>query len=79
MNWDGSRDQKTKRRQSARKQSLVSPLAPGKKKRRAGEEKRYADINRAVNEEEMSVVMRAGREAGLWRFQEAARHDGFNI
>jgi hypothetical protein len=27
LNWDGSRDQKTKRRQSARKQSLVSPRA----------------------------------------------------
>ena len=51
----------------------------GKKKRGSTEGKRYADINRAVNEEEMNVVVRAGREAGLWRFQEAARHDGFNI
>jgi len=51
----------------------------GKKKRGTGEEKRYADINRPVSEGEMSVVMRAAKEAGLWRFQEAARHDGFNI
>lgn len=51
----------------------------GKKRRGSGEEKRYADINRAVNEDEMSVVVKAAKEAGLWRFQEAARHDGFNI
>lgn len=51
----------------------------GKKRRGSGEEKRYADINRAVNEDEMSVVVKAAKEAGLWRFQEAAKHDGFNI
>ncbi len=51
----------------------------GKTKRGGGEQTRYADINRAVNEDEMSIVMRAAKEAGLWRFQEAARHDGFNI
>ena len=51
----------------------------GKMKRRNGEEKRYDDINRAVNEQEMGAVTKAAKEAALWRFQEAARHDGFNI
>lgn len=51
----------------------------GKAKRGASDEKRYADINRPVSDEEMNVVTRAAREAGLWRLQEAPRHDGFNI
>ena len=40
---------------------------------------RYTDINRAVTEEEVGKVTRAAREAGLWRFVEAAKHGGFNI
>ncbi|KAF2764923.1 pyruvate formate lyase activating enzyme [Teratosphaeria nubilosa] len=40
---------------------------------------RYADINRAVKMEEVDSVKRAGKEAGLWRFVEAAEHGGFNI
>ena len=40
---------------------------------------RYADINRAVTEEETGVVKKAARESGLWRFAEPARHGGFNI
>lgn len=40
---------------------------------------RYKDINRAVKDEEVSVVKKAAREAGLWRFVEAAEHGGFNI
>lgn len=51
----------------------------GKAKRGTSGEKRYADINRAVNEEEMGIVTKAAKQAGLWRLQEAARHDGFNI
>jgi putative pyruvate formate lyase activating enzyme len=42
-------------------------------------EVRYADINRPVNQEEVSSVKRAAEEAGLWRFVEPARHGGFNI
>ncbi|OJD40573.1 pyruvate formate lyase activating enzyme [Diplodia corticola] len=40
---------------------------------------RYKDINRAVKDEEVSIVKKAAREAGLWRFVEAAEHGGFNI
>jgi putative pyruvate formate lyase activating enzyme len=58
----------------------------GKRKRagpsRGGDEQkdvRYADINRAVTDEEVGVVSRAARDAGLWRFAEAAKHGGWNI
>lgn len=40
---------------------------------------RYADINRPVDLEEVASVMQAARDAGLWRFVEAAKHGGFNI
>ncbi|KAL2444135.1 hypothetical protein ABEF95_015147 [Exophiala dermatitidis] len=52
----------------------------GKPKRGSKDsEKRYADINRAVTHDEVSVVEKAAREAGLWRFVEPARHGGWNI
>jgi putative pyruvate formate lyase activating enzyme len=55
----------------------------GKEKRGAGGkrdgDKRYAEINRAITPEEVGVVQRAAREAGLWRFAEPARHGGWNI
>ncbi|RMZ77482.1 hypothetical protein DV738_g4390, partial [Chaetothyriales sp. CBS 135597] len=53
----------------------------GKAKRNAKEnaEKRYAEINRAVSDQEIGTVQKAARDAGLWRFAEAARHGGFNI
>ena len=40
---------------------------------------RYAEINRAVSLDEVKSVTDAAREAGLWRFVEAAEHGGFNI
>lgn len=40
---------------------------------------RYADINRAVDLKEVASVTQAAREAGLWRFIEAAKHGGFNM
>lgn len=40
---------------------------------------RYADINRPVTDSEVSSVKDAARDAGLWRFVEAAKHGGFNI
>jgi putative pyruvate formate lyase activating enzyme len=40
---------------------------------------RYADINRAVDLKEVASVTQAARDAGLWRFVEAAKHGGFNI
>ncbi|RMZ87269.1 hypothetical protein DV736_g5507, partial [Chaetothyriales sp. CBS 134916] len=53
----------------------------GKAKRGAKEdaEKRYAEINRAVSDQEIGIVQKAARDAGLWRLAEAARHGGFNI
>ncbi|KAJ9495301.1 hypothetical protein H2202_009329 [Exophiala xenobiotica] len=43
------------------------------------EEKRYAEINRPVNRDEIGIVQKAARDAGLWRFVEAARHGGWNV
>jgi putative pyruvate formate lyase activating enzyme len=58
------------------------PTAHVGKERRGSKnntERRYSEINRAVNEEEIGIVWKAARDAGLWRFAEAARHGGFNI
>jgi putative pyruvate formate lyase activating enzyme len=44
-----------------------------------GGEVRYADINRAVTAREISIVRAAAEEAGLWRFCDPPKHDGFNI
>jgi len=40
---------------------------------------RYEDINRPVDLKEVASVQQAAKEAGLWRFVEAAKHGGFNI
>ncbi|KAK3067016.1 hypothetical protein LTS18_001352, partial [Coniosporium uncinatum] len=40
---------------------------------------RYEDINRPVSMDEVSMVKKAAKAAGLWRFVEAAEHGGFNI
>lgn len=40
---------------------------------------RYNEINRPVHEHEVASVKKAAAEAGLWRFCEPARHDGYNI
>ena len=40
-------------------------------------EVRYADINRAASEEEVSSVRKAAEDAGLWRFVEATDHAAF--
>ncbi|KAI8261882.1 hypothetical protein K4K58_000997 [Colletotrichum sp. SAR11_239] len=44
-----------------------------------GEEVRYSEINRAVSDDEISSVRKAAEAAGLWRFCDPPRHDGFNI
>ncbi|KIX00046.1 uncharacterized protein Z518_10973 [Rhinocladiella mackenziei CBS 650.93] len=53
----------------------------GKEKRgsKASKDKRYAEINRAASHEEVGIVQKAARDAGIWRFAEAARHGGWNI
>ncbi|KAJ6262079.1 hypothetical protein Dda_2883 [Drechslerella dactyloides] len=49
----------------------------GKPVRGNPDEARYADINRAVTNEEVEAVKSAAREAGLWRFVEESRHESF--
>lgn len=51
----------------------------GKDRRGSSQEKRYSEINRPVNKDEIGIVQQAARDAGLWRFAEAARHGGWNI
>ncbi|KAH6659713.1 hypothetical protein BKA67DRAFT_25495 [Truncatella angustata] len=43
------------------------------------EEVRYAEINRAVTEQEVNSVRRAAERAGLWRFNDPPRHEGFAL
>ena len=50
----------------------AQPLSSNAKK-----EVRYADINRAVSDEEMSTVKQAAIDAGLWRFVEVSEHSAF--
>ena len=40
---------------------------------------RYEEINRAITEEEVSSVRRAAEDAGIWRFCDPPRHEGFNL
>jgi putative pyruvate formate lyase activating enzyme len=40
---------------------------------------RYQEINRPVNKEEISAVRLAAERAGLWRFCDPPRHDGFSL
>ncbi|PKS08843.1 hypothetical protein jhhlp_003452 [Lomentospora prolificans] len=42
-------------------------------------EVRYAEINRAVTDAEISSARRAAEMAGLWRFCDPPAHEGFNI
>lgn len=42
-------------------------------------EKRYSEINRAVTKDEISTVRKAAEAAGLWRFCDPPRHDGFSL
>ena len=46
---------------------------------KAEDAKRYGEINRPASSEEIGIVQKAARNAGLWRFAEAAKHGGFNI
>lgn len=40
---------------------------------------RYAEINRPVSEKEVLRVREVAEEAGLWRFCDPPRHDGFSL
>ncbi|KAA8636490.1 hypothetical protein SMACR_01795 [Sordaria macrospora] len=61
------------------KRSSGGEAAAGEKDEGKKEERRYAEINRAVKEEEVESVRKAAERAGLWRFCDPPRHDGFNI
>ncbi|KAM0476477.1 hypothetical protein ACHAPX_006391 [Trichoderma viride] len=61
-----------------------APAAEGEKKslnlpEDADEEVRYSDINRPVTSDEVSSVRGAAMGAGLWRFCDPPKHDGFAI
>jgi putative pyruvate formate lyase activating enzyme len=43
------------------------------------QEVRYAEINRAVSNQEISSIRQAAEDAGLWRFNDPPGHDGFAI
>ncbi|KAL8381205.1 hypothetical protein RB595_005472 [Gaeumannomyces hyphopodioides] len=62
-------------------QTVLAPSAtegPGDGKPGSGEV-RYADINRAITEGELSSVRKAAEAAGLWRFCDPPRHGGFHL
>lgn len=40
---------------------------------------RYKEINRHVTKDEILTVRNAAEKAGLWRFCDPPRHDGFSI
>jgi len=40
---------------------------------------RYDEINRHVSKDEISAVRKAAEQAGLWRFCDPPKHDGFAI
>jgi putative pyruvate formate lyase activating enzyme len=44
-----------------------------------GDGLRYAEINRAITDQEISSVRRAAEEAGLWRFCDVSEHGGFHL
>lgn len=40
---------------------------------------RYSEINRPVSQDEILTVRQAAEKAGLWRFCDPPKHDGFSI
>ena len=44
-----------------------------------GGEPRYADINRAASDREISSVRQSAEATGLWRFCDPPGHEGFNV
>lgn len=51
----------------------------GKLKGEGSEKIRYGDLNRPVSDEEVSIIRRAAMDAGLWRFNDPPKHEGFSI
>lgn len=48
----------------------------GKKK---GDKVRYEEINRPISDGEIKSVRQAAEEAGLWRFNDPPKHEGFAV
>ena len=63
------------------RRSAIAPTEPGGEP--MTEEKvatvRYEEINRHVSSDEVSAVRHAAEKAGLWRFCDPPKHDGFAI
>lgn len=57
----------------------VGKARRGKHETDGGDGTRYEDINRHIQKEELSVVRKAAEDAGLWRFNDPPKHDGFAI
>lgn len=64
------------KRTSGRSSEIVEPGGASQTSK-AKAEVRYADINRAVSDEEVISVRKAAEDAGLWRFVEATDHAAF--
>ncbi|CZR63229.1 probable pyruvate formate lyase activating enzyme [Phialocephala subalpina] len=60
------------------RRSTHEPSEPGGEASH-GETVRYEEINRHVRKEEVSAVRQAAEKAGLWRFCDPPKHDGFSI
>ncbi|KUJ06958.1 uncharacterized protein LY89DRAFT_661108 [Mollisia scopiformis] len=60
------------------RRSVPVPIEPGGEAK-PSESVRYEEINRHVTKEEVSAVRQAAEKAGLWRFCDPPRHDGFNL
>ena len=64
---------------NSHEQSLLTTVESGGGKRLRSGTFRYEDINRHVRPQEVSSVRKAAENAGLWRFCDPVRHEGFNI
>jgi putative pyruvate formate lyase activating enzyme len=67
-----------KPKRSPNRKNIVEPGGEPSSEETA-KEIRYQDINRPISDQELSSVKSAAKQAGLWRFVEAADHGGFNI
>lgn len=62
-----------------RAQSVTPTESGGEPMSNDADKVRYEEINRHVTKVEVSTVRSAAEKAGLWRFCDPPRHDGFNI
>ncbi|EEA28873.1 hypothetical protein TMatcc_002770 [Talaromyces marneffei ATCC 18224] len=65
-----------KKRRRAKRQDVESG---GEEEEEEEQEVRYAEINRAVTDEELGTVRKAAEDAGLWRFCDVSEQAGFHL